>query len=118
MDATTSRSVCRIILGLCFADGELAPAEERFFERLLARFSLSRAEVAPIADQAEALAELRRLPEPTRHETLALLVDAAAADGVLHPAERILIGAVAEELGIAEEEVDERLMTVLSSPVA
>lgn len=118
MDATTSRSVCRIILGLCVADGELAPAEERFFERLLARFGLPRAEVAPITDHDEALAELRRLPDTARHETLGLLVEAAAADGVLHPAERILIGAVAEELGIADAEVEERLMTALSAPVA
>ncbi len=114
MDQTTSRTVCRIILGLTMADGELHPGEERFLERLMERFGLQRSAVEPVVDPAEALAQLRSLPEATRHDTLALMVEAAAADGLLHPAERILIGAVADELGLPQSEVDEKLGQALA----
>jgi uncharacterized tellurite resistance protein B-like protein len=79
------------------------------------RFGLARSAVAPITDQAEALAQLRDLPESARHETLELMVEAAAADGLLHPAERILIGAVADELGLSQDEVDDKLGQALAS---
>ncbi len=114
MDETASRAVCSIILGLCFADGELHPGEERFLQRLLARFGLpSDTKVSPIQDHGEAIARLAALSEADRHETLALMVAAAAADGVVHPAERVLIGAVADELGLSQAEVDERLRGAL-----
>lgn len=116
MDAETSRRACEIISGLLFADGELHPSEERFFRALLARFGLPAETRASAAlDEEGALAKLRALPEAARRETLGLLIEAAAADGTLHPAERVLIGAVADELGVSEEEVDRDLKRALGA---
>jgi uncharacterized tellurite resistance protein B-like protein len=116
MDERTSRNICEIISGLIFADGVLHPEEERLLARVLVRFGLpADTKVEPVKDVADALGKLRTLSEPNRLETLSLLIDAAAADGVLHPAERILIGAVGDELGIDDEEIDKRLQLALST---
>lgn len=115
MDATTSRQVCEIIAGLLFADGELHPDEAKFFGRLLTRFGMAEdTRVTPVDDAAAAVARLRQLSPEIRTETLGLLIAAAGSDGVLHPAERILIGAVAEELGVGEEELEQRLQNSLT----
>ena len=115
MDPQTSRRACEIIASLLFADGELHPSEERFFKSLLTRFGLpADTKISSSHDEAAALTILRELPEPARRETLTLLIEAAAADGNLHPAERILIGAVADELGVSEEQVDADLRRALS----
>ena len=110
MDDRKSRDICESIAGLIFADGELHPGEEKFYKRLLVRFGLPEdTKIDAVENAAEALLKLRALPEADRLETLSLLMQAAAADGVLHPAERVLIGAVGDELGIDEDEIDRRL---------
>lgn len=115
MDASTSRQVCEIIAGLLFADGELHPEEAKFFGRLLTRFGMPEdTRVTPVADPASAVARLRQLDPAAQSETLTLLIAAAGSDKVLHPAERILLGAVAEELGVGEEELDKRLQEALT----
>lgn len=117
MDQDQSRSVCEILAGLIFADGELHEDEGRLLSRVKARFGLAEdAVVQPAADINAAIVKLRGLSEADRHETLSLLIEAAAADGVLHPAERILIGAVADELGVPEAALDARLRAALSGP--
>jgi uncharacterized tellurite resistance protein B-like protein len=113
MDDRKSRDICAIIAGLIFADGELHPGEEKFYQRMLERFGLAKdAKLEPLA-QDLALEKLRTLSPPDRVETLRLLMEAAAADGVLHPAERVLIGAVGDELGVSEDEIDMRLQAAL-----
>ena len=115
MDTETSQRVCEIIAGLLFADGDFHTEEAKFFSRLLARFGLpSDTKVDHIEDAAAAIARLRELGATERNETLALLIEAAVADGVVHPAERILIGAVGEELGVSEEVIDARLKLALA----
>lgn len=115
MDQGQSRTVCEILAGLIFADGELHEDEARLLARVKARFGLAEDTVVqPAADVEAALVRLRGLSVVDRHETLSLLIEAAAADGVLHPAERILIGAVADELGVPEDAVDARLRVALS----
>ncbi len=110
MDANTSREVCEIIMGLLLVDGELHQEEARFLARVRSRFGLSHdTKIAPVKDAAEALAKLRGLDAEDRNETLSLMIAAAGADGVVHHAERILLGTIAEELGIDEEELERRL---------
>jgi uncharacterized tellurite resistance protein B-like protein len=115
MDTETSQKVCEIIAGLLFADGEFHSEEAKFFSRLLARFGLSSdTKVNRVEDADAAIARLRELEATDRTETLSLLIDAAVADGVVHPAERILIGAVGEELGVSEEVIEARLKLALA----
>ena len=117
MDANTSREVCEIIMGLLLADGELHQEEARFLDRLRARFGLPHdTKTAAVKDAGEALEKLRRLGADDRNETLSLMIAAAGADGVVHPTERILLGAVAEELGIGEDELEQRLMAAVVTP--
>lgn len=116
MDEARSRSVCEILAGLIFADGELHDDERALLGRVKRRFGLPASfEPRPIADADAALDRLRALPEADRHETLALLIEAAAADGELHHAERVLVGAVGDELGVGEAEIDERLRAALAA---
>lgn len=115
MNRDESRSVCEILAGLLFADGELHPEEALLLDRVKERFGLAPdAVIQPAADVDTALSKLRALPEADRHQTLELLIEAAAADGVLHPAERILLGAVADELGVPDARVDARLREALT----
>jgi uncharacterized tellurite resistance protein B-like protein len=114
MDETTSRQVCEIIAGLIFADGDLHERELAFLARLRARFGLSDAvKLVPPRRSEDALSMLRVLEPEVRKETLSLLIAAAAADGIIHPAERILLGAVAEELDVSEQDLDARLARVV-----
>ena len=117
MDANTSREVCEIIMGLLLADGDLHQDEARFLVRVRARFGLSHEmKIVAAKDAGEALEKLRRLGVDDRNEALSLMIAAAGADGVIHHAERILLGAVAEELGIGEEELEQRLQAAVASP--
>jgi uncharacterized tellurite resistance protein B-like protein len=114
MDATTSRQVCEIIVGLLLADGELHANEAKFLARVRARFGIgSDVDIVPVTDPNASIARLRGLSAEARYETLSLLIDAAGADGVLHPAERIFLGAVGEELGVSEDDLDARIATAL-----
>lgn len=116
MNEAQSRGVCEILAGLIFADGELHEAERALLERVKARFGLPASFTpSPETDPDAALEKLRALPEADRHETLSLLIEAASADGVLHHAERVLIGAVGDELGVPDAEIDARLRAALSS---
>ncbi len=116
MNEAQSRGVCEILAGLIFADGELHDAERALLERVKRRFGLPESfEPAPATDPEAALEKLRALSEADRHETLSLLIEAASADGVLHHAERVLIGAIGDELGVDEAVIDARLRAALSS---
>jgi uncharacterized tellurite resistance protein B-like protein len=84
MDEETSRRVCSLIAGVVCSDGR---------------------------DVAE---ELSLLPEATRHETLNLLVQAAAADGQIVASERALLGVVAQQLGVTDEDLEARLQQALA----
>ncbi|MBL8743473.1 MAG: TerB family tellurite resistance protein [Myxococcales bacterium] len=113
MDERKGRDICAIIAGLIFADGELHPGEAKFYERMLERFGLPRdVKLEPVPSDI-ALEKLKSLAPADRVETMRLLMEAAAADGVLHPAERVLIGAVGDELGVSEDELDMRLQAAL-----
>lgn len=114
MEAETSRNVCALIAGMIFVDGELHPNEQKLYDRVRAQFGVGDdVSIAPVTDHDEAIATLRALPEADRDTTLSLLIEAAVADGMLHPAERILIGSLAAELGIDEAAIDERLTAAL-----
>ena len=116
MDVQTGRQVCELIAGVLFSDDELHDAERRFFERMVASFGLpADTKPSPLADHAAAIAKLAALPEAVRHDALGLLIEAAVADGKIVHAERVLLGVLAEELGVDADELDERLRDALAS---
>ncbi len=112
MDAALARKVCRIIAGIIVADDDLHDEEDKFLDRMLVRFGIpasERAMLFPIVDKKEAADELRTLPVDVQHETVSLLIDAAAADGKIATEERAYMQAVAEVIGLAPAEMDQKL---------
>jgi uncharacterized tellurite resistance protein B-like protein len=117
VDNQLRKDVCRLIAGVLIADYDLDPAEDAFLDRLLGELSLSQAErhaLRPVSGRDEAAAIMRGLPKDARELAFSLLIDAAIADGSLHEDERAYIHTVAEELGMAAGEADQKLEERLS----
>lgn len=100
---------------LC-ADGGLSREENDFLKRVLTRFGLKTDTGLMPTDPAEMQAELESLPEDLRWETLFLVVQAAAADGVIVPGERAMVDLVAGYLGVEEADVVEMFEKALDAP--
>ncbi|MCA9618438.1 MAG: hypothetical protein KC731_05445 [Myxococcales bacterium] len=114
MDDSERRRVCELVAGLLLSDGELHPREAGFLHRVLGHFGMPEdTSVKPVIDRHAAVASLRALDTEDQQETLQLLIDAAAADGQIAPAERIFLGALASELSVAEADLDSRLRRAL-----
>jgi uncharacterized tellurite resistance protein B-like protein len=112
VDDSLRTEVCRLIAGILIADYELDPKEDEFLDRLFRAMRLPATErlaMKPVESRSEAAALMRRLSETARKAVLSLLFDAAKADGVIHDDERAYVHAIAEELGMAPDEVDRRL---------
>lgn len=118
MDQETSRTVCRLIAGIVVSDDDLDATEDAFVDRMLARFGLppeERGAIFPILDRSEAAEAIRGLSADVQKEALALLVEAAAADGKIAKEEREYLVAVADELRVPAAELDRRLEAALAS---
>ncbi|MBW2523214.1 MAG: TerB family tellurite resistance protein [Deltaproteobacteria bacterium] len=114
MDDQTSRRVISLIAGVICSDEKMSPEERSFLLRVAEKLGLPRdLALMPVTDKEEVAAELGRLPEATRWETLDLLIQAAAADGQVVPEERELIGVVVAQLGLKESDVEKRLQNAL-----
>lgn len=115
MDEATRIQICGLIAGVLSADEHMHASEASFLQRVRTRLGLSKgARVMPVVDRGEAIAKLRAFSEDVRHETLALLIEAAAADGAVVPAERAFLGVVAGELRVGADALDERLAAALA----
>jgi uncharacterized tellurite resistance protein B-like protein len=112
MDEETRRLVCRLIAGIVVVDDHLARKEDRFLDRLLSRFQFpvdERGFCFPIMDGEEAASALRGLPSAVQEETLALLIEAAAADKEYAEEERDYLHTVGKVIGVTAAEIDERV---------
>jgi uncharacterized tellurite resistance protein B-like protein len=112
MDAALSKKICRLVAGIVVADNDLDDAEDKFLDRMLVRFGIPASErdmLFPIVDKEEAAVEMRSLPVDLQHETVTLLIEAAAADGKIATEERAYMQAVAEVIGLAPAEMDQKL---------
>lgn|SRR5689334_5864900 len=112
MDAALAKKICRLIAGIVVADNDLDDAEDKFLDRMLVRFGVPATErdmLFPIVDKEEAAVEMRTLPVDIQHETVTLLIEAAAADGKIATEERAYMQAVAEVIGLAPAEMDQKL---------
>lgn len=114
VDTTLRHNVCRLIAGLVVSDDDFAPEEEAFIERLLVRFGVSdRDAIFPIIAHDEAAGEMRALPAAVQEEALALLIEAAVADGRVADEERAYLGVVGEAMGLDAAAIDARLAAAL-----
>jgi uncharacterized tellurite resistance protein B-like protein len=110
MDEQTSIQICGLIAGILSSDEELNSHEAGFLRRIRERFEVSKgAPVQPILDHDEAIARLRAFSHDVQQEAFDLLLQAAAADGQIAPAERSFLEVVAETLQLAPGELAERL---------
>ncbi|HVJ18470.1 MAG TPA: TerB family tellurite resistance protein [Polyangiaceae bacterium] len=118
MDQTTRQKICQLVAGIVITDDVLDEKEEAFVDRMIAKFGLSdtnRDVIFPLVDSAEAATEMRGLPKEAQDEAFRLLIEAACADGEVVAEERSYLSAVAEAIGIAESDVDQRLKAQLGS---
>jgi uncharacterized tellurite resistance protein B-like protein len=82
-----------------------------------ARFALAPDEwerLAPV-DAGIASAELRLLPPALQGKVMALLIEAALADGVVEPRERVFLLLAAAAFGIDAHAVEQRIAARLES---
>jgi uncharacterized tellurite resistance protein B-like protein len=118
MDEERARKVCQLVAGIVVTDEDLDPAEEAFVDRMLDKFGLNvtdREVIFPLVDGAEAAREIKTLPEETQTQAMQLLVEAACADGKIAPEEREYLYAVADAVGLARSELDQRVDETLAS---
>jgi uncharacterized tellurite resistance protein B-like protein len=118
LDRDRAVLVCRLIAGLVVTDDDLAPQEDAFIDRLLARFHIpqeERALIFPIIDAIEAAAKMRELPVDVREMAVDLLLQAAAVDGKIAPEERSYLIAVADAVGMPHDELDARQAKALAT---
>jgi uncharacterized tellurite resistance protein B-like protein len=122
MDNDQSRQVCQLVAGLVVADDDLAPQEDLFVDKMLAKFGIPVSErdvIFPIIDAIEAAQMMSSLPIAIRKEALDLLMDAAVADGQVVPEEKSYLVKVAAAAGVSEQELeqqlDHRLKTIASA---
>ncbi|MCU0690104.1 MAG: hypothetical protein MUF54_01755 [Polyangiaceae bacterium] len=116
MDEYTRRKVCRLIAGIVVIDDELDEAEDKFVDRMLARFELSTEErdaLFPIMDAAEAAQAFAALAPEVQSEAFDLLVQAAAVDGVYAPEERKYLVAVGKVIGVGEDDIAVRMQAAI-----
>ena len=111
MDVEERYKICRLIEIMIAADGEIADEEREFLRRCVERFGLPERETGPFSenDFGRATTTLRALDPDVRNRVMALLVEAAVADGRVAPEERALLLATAATLGIEATALEERI---------
>ncbi|MBI4706024.1 MAG: TerB family tellurite resistance protein [Deltaproteobacteria bacterium] len=112
MDQATGRKICELVAGIIAVDGELHEAENALLVRLLDKTGLPRGDevvLAPVLDAGEAARTMRQLPPAVRKEAMALLIEAAVVDGKVVPVEQRYLEAVADALGMGQDELEERV---------
>lgn len=102
MDIAERHNVCQLIEAVISADGTIADEEREFLRRIVARFGLPERDREPVSknDLGRTTTTLRELSPDVQARVMALLVDAAVADGCVAPEERALLLASAATLGI------------------
>ncbi|MEM1031184.1 MAG: TerB family tellurite resistance protein [Myxococcota bacterium] len=115
MDEDSARRLCSLIAGVLCADGAMAATERAFLKRVMTQCGLD-TDTGVMAMYGVDLAdEMAQLAEGERWQALALVIEAAVADGEVHPAERAWVDAVAHHLGAAPEDVETRIAQALAA---
>ena len=117
MDVEERHKVCQLIEAVIGADGVIADSEREFLRKIVEKFGLpERTSHPPLSsDFGRTTTTLRGLPADVRPRVMALLVEAAVADGHVDPQERALLLASAAALGIEATALEERIAWRLKS---
>jgi len=109
MDEASARRLCSLIAGVLCSDGNMAKEESEFLKRVMAQCGLD-TDTGVMAMYGEDLAEeFAQLDETARWQALDFVIQAAAADGQIHPSERAWVDAVAHHLNVSADDVNSRL---------
>jgi tellurite resistance protein len=111
--------VCELIAGIIATDGELHASENLFLGKLFGKLGLlggGELVIAPTTSTVEAARAMSELSPEVQQEALALLIDAAVADGKVVPDERRYLEAVGEAAGLSKDELDTRIAERLAKP--
>lgn len=115
MEISDRRKICQLVAGILVSDEYFSEEEEGFLKRIFVRFGLPAEEAALVQpiDAGAASATLRQLPEPVQTKVVALLVEAAIADGVVDARERAYLLVAAAALGIDAHVMEQRIASRL-----
>jgi uncharacterized tellurite resistance protein B-like protein len=119
MNEEMKAKVSALLEAVVAADDVIRPEERDFVRRAATRWKLPEPD-APLSlrNLGTATAVLRELAPDAQARVLALLVDAAAVDGNLHPREHALLLAASAALGIEATALEDRLQRQLKAPAA
>jgi uncharacterized tellurite resistance protein B-like protein len=117
MDVEQRTRICRLIEAVISADGFVKLEEREFLRRVVRRFEIAYEMVevghvdenAPVSDPGRAAALLRELDPSVQARVMALLVDSAVTDGVVHPKEHALLLVAAAALNVDATALEERI---------
>jgi uncharacterized tellurite resistance protein B-like protein len=111
VDDSERRRLCSLVKGVLLADDHFADDERRFMERVAVRAGLPPDEIASLSPIAvgDASAAMRAMPREAQNQVAALLVEAAVADGVIHPRERVYLLVVAAAMGLDAVVMEQRI---------
>ncbi len=107
-----------LIEAVIAADGVVVEEERAFLRKVMERFGMSaheRGDRVVASDPGRTTLTLRALAPDAQVRVMALLVDAAVADGCVAPEERALLLASAATLGIDATALEERIARRLQS---
>lgn len=111
MEIENRRNICRLVAGILVSDDVVTEEEHSFLERVYQRFGLSPDEMQTVdpIEAGAASGALRQLPAPVQAKVVALLVEAAIADGVVDARERAYLLVAAAALGIDGDVMEQRI---------
>lgn len=112
MDEETKRKVCRLVAGMVACDEDFDDRERAFVDKVLTQFGIPEEEwdaIFPLLEADEATATLQSMAPEVQAQAFELLLDAAAADGVIADEEKEYLNVVAKVVGVSEDELETRL---------
>ena len=115
MEISDRRNICQLVAGILVSDDLVTEDEVAFLQRIYRRFGLpvEEAETVQPIEAGAASATLRQLPEQVQAKVVALLVEAAIADGVVDGRERAYLLVAVAALGIEADVMEQRIATRL-----
>ena len=118
MDTEHREKIVGLIEDVIAADGVVSGEEREFLRRVLEKFGMSaesRADRMVASAPGCSVATLRSLAPDVQVRVMALLVEAAVADGCVAPEERAFLLASAASLGIDAQALEERIARRMKS---